>query len=580
MRNAIASTLLVVALVLAGCASSQPATTDAGEAPTPDTTQAGPETASDASAADTTQAPADTALADADVSSAPRDWFHSSRDDRNIPGLGTETAYETLLNDQRPRDTVTVAIIDSGVDIDHDDLEGEQWTNADEVPDNGEDDDDNGYVDDTRGWNFIGGPDGDDVDADTYELTRLYVDLRERFDGVDSASVSSDERDAYQRFQKIEQEFQKKRQQAQKQLQNVQKARDAVEFATDAMSEHLDTDSLSREAVESVSASGSDVQRARDILLYFYRQDLSPSEVLDYHDYLKRKVEYNYNPDFNPRSIVGDDYEDKTERIYGNSDVTGPDAEHGTHVAGIIGATRDNDLGVKGVARAVRLMSVRAVPNGDERDKDVANAIRYAVDNGADVINMSFGKGYSPHKEVVDAAVQHADSMGVLMIHAAGNDGADVDTTDNYPSRRYADGGEASLWIEVGASSWKGGKNLAAPFSNYGDETVDVFAPGQAIYSTKPDNTYGRSDGTSMAAPMVSGVAALLMAYYPDLSPHQVRDLILETAISYRNVTVARPGDEDERVPFGDLSRTGAIVNVPAALDRANEMSQFGPQSQ
>lgn len=576
MRKALGSTVLLAILLLAGCSSTQQTTTTASDgASSADTVQTTAETAADTTGASADAARTTSASApETDLTSAPQDWFHRSRTDRNLPGLGTETAYETVLNNRPPRDTVTVAIIDSGVDIDHEDLRAEQWTNDDEIPGNNKDDDNNGYVDDVHGWNFIGGPDGDNVSADTYELTRLYVDLRQRFADVDSAAVPADQRDAYQRFQTIKREFRQKRQQAQKQLRNVQKAREAVQFATKALEEHLDTDSLSRDTVESVTSSTADVQRARDILLYFYRQDLSPSDVLEYHDYLERKVEHNYNPDFNPRPIVGDDYSDKTERIYGNNDVTGPDADHGTHVAGIVGATRDNDLGMKGVARGVRIMSVRAVPNGDERDKDVANAIRYAADNGADVINMSFGKGYSPHKEVVDAAVQHADSMGVLMVHAAGNDGSDVDTTDNFPTRRYEDGGEASLWIEVGASSWKGGTNLAAPFSNYGDERVDVFAPGQSIYSTTPGNEYGRNDGTSMAAPMVSGLAGLIMAYYPDLTARQVHDIILETAVSYRDVQVTRPGNSEQTVAFGDLSRTGAIVNAPAALRRAETLSQ------
>jgi subtilisin family serine protease len=507
------------------------------------------------------------------MTSAPQDWFHRDGEQRRVPGLATRTAYETVLKGRAPRDTVTVAIIDSGIDIDHEDLASTAWTNADEVPGNDKDDDGNGYVDDVQGWNFIGGPNGENVNQDTYELTRIYVDLRQRFGGKDSSAVVPANRDGYQRFQTIKKKFQEKREKAKQELANVRKARDAVEFSEKVLTNHLGTDTLSRAAVDTISTSDKNVTRARDILQYFYRQDLSPQDVYDYYEHLKRKVEYNYNPDFNPRSIVGDDYADKSERIYGNNDVAGPDPHHGTHVGGIVGAARDNGLGIDGVANGVRLMSVRAVPNGDERDKDVANAIRYAVDNGADVINMSFGKGYSPHKDVVDAAVRYADSLGVLMVHAAGNDGADVDSTENYPTRRYRNGGQAELWIEVGASSWKGAPNLAAPFSNYGDETVDVFAPGRSIYSTEPGNSYGRSDGTSMAAPMVSGVAALIMAYYPDLTAAQVRRILLETATSYADVTVTRPGGS-EKVPFGQLSRTGSIVNAHEALKRAEQLSQ------
>ncbi len=548
---------LVLAYLLIGCAGSRP--------PTTPTTSDSPAPSNSAAPDTTTQA------ADAPPpapSRAPQDWYHLDRVPRSGPGLDTRAAYRDVLQDRPPQDTVQVAVIDSGLDIDHEDLAAKLWTNADEIPGNDIDDDSNGYVDDVHGWNFIGGPDGKNVDQDTYELTRIYVDLQERFAGVDSARVGPDARDRYRRYQDIKRTFQKKRREARKRLAKVGKAQKAVQASVDVLKSHLGTDSLTQSAVRSVTSSRRDVRRAQQTLQYFYDQDLSPSDLKDYKNQLERQVEYNYNPDFNPRPIVGDDYADKTERRYGNNDAEGPDPGHGTHVAGIIGATRDNSIGIDGVARGVRLMSVRAVPNGDERDKDVANAIRYAVDNGADVINMSFGKSYSPHKDVVDAAVQYADSMGVLMIHAAGNDGANVDSTDNFPSPYYADGGRAQRWIEVGASSWEGGEKLAASFSNYGAERVDVFAPGHSIYSTVPDNAYERNDGTSMAAPMVSGLAALIMAHYPSLTATDVRTIILETATPYRNRTVARPGD-GETVPFGTLSDTGAVVNAHAALRRA-----------
>ncbi|MCS3613055.1 S8 family peptidase [Salinibacter ruber] len=548
---------LVLAFLLIGCAGSRP--------PTTPTTSDSPAPSNSAAPDTTTQASDSPPPA---PSRAPQDWYHLDRVPRSGPGLDTRAAYRDVLQGRPPQDTVQVAVIDSGLDIDHEDLAAKLWTNADEIPGNDVDDDGNGYVDDVHGWNFIGGPDGKNVDQDTYELTRIYVDLQERFAGVDSARVSPDARDRYRRYQDIKRTFQKKRREARKRLAKVGKAQKAVQASVDVLKSHLGTDSLTQSAVRSVTSSRRDVRRAQQTLQYFYDQDLSPSDLKDYKNQLERQVEYNYNPDFNPRPIVGDDYADKTERRYGNNDAEGPDPGHGTHVAGIIGATRDNSIGIDGVARGVRLMSVRAVPNGDERDKDVANAIRYAVDNGADVINMSFGKSYSPHKDVVDAAVQYADSMGVLMVHAAGNDGANVDSTDNFPSPYYADGGRAQRWIEVGASSWEGGEKLAASFSNYGAERVDVFAPGHSIYSTVPDDAYERNDGTSMAAPMVSGLAALIMAYYPSLTATDVRTIILETATPYRNRTVARPGD-GETVPFGTLSDTGAVVNAYAALQRA-----------
>jgi subtilisin family serine protease len=567
MKQATTLLSLLVALLLVGCSGSQPATTTADRSPSADTTTA---TSTQSESSSTANEETDAAPPPA-PSRAPQDWYHLDRVPRSGPGLNTRAAYRSVLQGRTPRDTVQVAIIDSGIDIDHEDLVAKRWINADEVPGNDVDDDNNGYVDDVHGWNFIGGPNGENVNQDTYELTRIYVKLQQQFQGVDSAEVAGKNRDEYQRYREIRQTFREKRQQAEKRLKRVQQAQAAVQRSTQILKQQLETDTLSEASIRSVSSPQRRVRRAQKTLLYFYDQGLSPSDLRDYKDQLQRQVEYNYNPDFNPRPIVGDDYSDKTERQYGNNDVEGPDASHGTHVAGIIGATRQNGLGVKGIARGIQLMSVRTVPNGDERDKDVANAIRYAVDNGADVINMSFGKSYSPYKGVVDAAVQYADSRGVLMIHAAGNDGANVDSTDNFPSPYYEDGGRAQRWIEVGASSWKGGKQLAARFSNYGAERVDVFAPGQSIYSTVPDNKYKRNDGTSMAAPMVSGLAALMMAYYPSLSATEVRSIILDTATRYRDQRVSRPGGKGT-VQFGKLSRTGAIVNAKAALQRALEM--------
>ena len=280
------------------------------------------------------------------------------------------------------------------------------------------------------------------------------------------------------------------------------------------------------------------------------------------------------NPDFDPRHIVGDDYTDLTNRIYGNNDVSGPTSDHGTHVAGIVGAVRNNGLGIDGIAD-VKLMILRTVPNGDERDKDVANAIRYAAENGAHVINMSFGKGYSPEKWYVDAAIKFADSLGVLMVHGAGNDAENNDSTANFPNNTFEDGSVAVHYLEVGASSWEDGDAITAVFSNYGKTEVDIFAPGVQIYSTMPENEYKAQDGTSMASPVVSGIAALIMSYYPDLSTAQIKNILLETATKPSNLMVLKPGSSEQipNVLFSDLSVSGGIINAYEALKRAEEIS-------
>jgi subtilisin family serine protease len=335
-------------------------------------------------------------------------------------------------------------------------------------------------------------------------------------------------------------------------------------------------DSVTPERARAIQLTSPQVAQARQIFLELASQGATPSAIAEGLESLEGQLQRSLNPDFNPRTIVGDDYANTAQRNYGNSDVMGPFANHGTHLAGIIGAVRGNNIGIDGVAPAVKLMMIRVVPDGDERDKDIANAIRYAVDHGARVINMSFGKGYSPYKSAVDDAVKYADAKGVLMIHAAGNDGADLAAGHNFPTPEFLGGGRAQNWIEVGASSWKGGDRLVASFSNYGSKLVDVFAPGEDILSTVPGSKYERESGTSMAAPVVTGLSALLMAYYPDLSAADIRKIILASVTKLSGQTVAQPhpeGQPGKNVPFGTLSVTGGIVNAYNAVRIAEEMS-------
>ncbi|HEX7050148.1 MAG TPA: S8 family serine peptidase [Longimicrobiales bacterium] len=506
------------------------------------------------------------------ASTAPEHWWLLDAGTDGVRGTSVERAYRELLAGKRPARQVVVAVIDGGIDLDHQDLDDNLWVNEDEVAGNGKDDDGNGYIDDVHGWNFIGGPDGRQVDHDTYEVTRLYARYRERYEGADPDTLTGAARAEYERFRKVEEAYQTERQETTQMLQQVRAMDAAVDRFTALLRQHLGVDSLTVERVRAIRSPRRDVQQARQVYLQLAANGVTPAMIDEELERLDGLMQYGLNPSFDPRPIVGDDYTDASERRYGNADVEGPDPFHGTHVAGIIGAERGNGIGVDGIAPAVRIMAVRAVPDGDERDKDVANAIRYAVDNGADIINMSFGKPFSPRKDVVDAAVRYADEHGVLMIHAAGNDGADLGAEPSFPSRVYEDGDTARNWIEVGASSWQDADHLAAPFSNYGDHEVDVFAPGVAIVSTIPDDGYGPASGTSMAAPVVTGLAALLMAYYPDLDAADVKRIILESATRYAEQPVVRPGEDGGQVPFGRLSATGGIVNAYAAIRMAEGM--------
>ena len=366
------------------------------------------------------------------------------------------------------------------------DLKDKIWTNTDEILGNKKDDDDNGYIDDMHGWNFIGGPDSTHVNKDTYELVRIYARLNEKYGDVSEDSVGSEDQKEYEYYLDIKKKFENRVQSNQQELQQLTQTRNAIMFAKQQLGVS-NIDSLSTEELQISGNDSQQTQQAKQIVTYLKSNGATEKDLEgleEYYDHVKSLAEYSLNPEFDPRSIVGDDYDDLSDRFYGNNDVVGPSNDHGTHVAGIVGAVRDNNIGAKGVASNIELMILRTVPDGDERDKDVANAIRYAAENGARVINMSFGKGYSPQKEYVDAAIKFADSLGVLMVSGSGNGNDNIDSTESYPSRYYEDGGKAENYLSVGASSWQSDSSLVASFSNYGKTNVDLFAPGVDIYST------------------------------------------------------------------------------------------------
>ena len=553
---------LLLVFALARCSSTRP--------PVSDTDEPRAEVPIDTLAAEPVELPVETADAEVALTSAPDEWFLLDATDGGFPGVSVDKAY-AALEGKEPARTVVVAVIDSGVDTEHEDLEGKIWTNEDEIPGNGVDDDENGYVDDVHGWNFIGGEDGSNVDYDTFELTREYVKLGEEFEGMKASDVPDDQRERYDYYQEVKTAFEERVASTRQQLEEVGAFEVAVRRASALLRQHLGKEEITPADLEGISPMQGDLGQAKQVMAFMFANGIDEETLGQYKEQLEGDLQFRLNPEYDPRSVVGDDYADVRERGYGNNDVAGPDPEHGTHVAGIIAANRENEIGAQGVAAPVEIMVIRAVPDGDERDKDVANAIRYAADNGAQVINMSFGKSYSPEKFVVDAAVRYADSLGVLLVHGAGNDGKDVDVADNFPSKTFRDGQQTDNWIEVGATSWKSGPDLIATFSNYGRNEVDVFAPGVDIYSTLPGQEYGDRDGTSMASPVVAGVAALLMAYFPDLTAEEIRDVLLQSAVRHPG-PVNRPGAEGGQVDFSELSSTGGVVNAYEAVEMAEEM--------
>jgi len=506
------------------------------------------------------------------MAQAPQNWFHLDPSKDGVPGMATESIYKRLPKTKKGK-TVVVAVIDSGVDYKHEDLKDVMWVNEDEIPNNGIDDDKNGYIDDINGWSFLGNAKGENVVHDNLEVTRLYATLKKKFEGKDPATLSKKDKIEYAKYEEYKAVVEKGRQGAEGNLKQFA----VVKEMYDQLVKGLGTDNPSLNDLKKFKTTDQRLNGIKGIFVQGIEAGETfksmAAQILEAYDHYYSQLNYNYNPDYNPRTIVGDNYADVNERFYGNNDVKGPDSKHGTHVAGIIGAKRGNNIGMDGVADNVRIMSVRTVPDGDERDKDVANAIRYAVDNGATVINMSFGKGYSPDKPAVDAAVKYAMEKDVLLIHAAGNDGKNLDLTNNYPNDHFEKKGKpgkksATNWVEVGALNADLGENMAAEFSNYNPEYVDVFAPGAEIYATTPENTYENLQGTSMAAPMVAGVAAILRSYFPDLAADQIKEVLIASSVK-QNRKVIKPGTQDEKVDFSSLSKSGGIVNVEKAVELA-----------
>jgi subtilisin family serine protease len=503
-------------------------------------------------------------------------WQHLDQQADGVPGISADRAYRELLAGRTPT-PVLVAVIDSGIDSAHADLKPILWRNAREVGGNGIDDDKNGYADDVRGWSYLGGKDGRNVDVENLEVTRVYAQGRARYEGKKRDDFSKKEQAAFDQYETAKKDYLNAKSETEMSYQRLSKLLTDLTQTANVLRQGAAGATLDSAALHTAARAQPAAPGATMLYTLVHRQNMPDADALFKRlrtavDGAKNKLDKQLNTDYNARAVVGDDPTNLKQHDYGNADSQGPDAGHGTHCAGIIGAVRGNNMGMEGVADAVRIMSVRAVPDGDERDKDVANAIRYAVDNGAQIISMSFGKDFSPNKAAVDEAMRYADKKGVLLVHAAGNDSRDLDATpNNFPSNVYLDGKTIPNLLTVGASSRFNTADLAASFSNYGPQHVDVFAPGVAIYSTVPGGGYDLKSGTSMACPVVAGMAAVLKAYYPTLTAAQIKQCILASATP-NHTQVRKPGTKD-MVDFATLSRTGGIANLFTAVQQAQQVA-------
>ncbi|WP_437920783.1 S8 family peptidase [Sphingobacterium sp. LRF_L2] len=509
----------------------------------------------------------------------PPNWYNLDYQADGVRGISTEKAYELLQG--RKSTPVIVGVLDGGVDYNHEDLKDVMWKNPKEIAGNGKDDDNNGYSDDVYGWNFLGNANGENVHYDNLEVTRLIRIYEPKYISVlPSTALSEAERREFVAYQKMVNDYTSKSDQANFGNLNYGRLKEEMDVMIKKIGK--DPKDITKADIDGYSPNSE----RQKIAIRMAKRELDNTPFLEFYKdleegaaYFHAQAEYHLNKSYDPRSIVGDHYDDATEHFYGNADIKGPDADHGTHVAGIIGAKRDNGIGINGVANNVKIMGVRIVPDGDERDKDVANGIRYAVDNGAKVLNMSFGKGYAYNKKAVDEAVKYAEDHDVLLIHAAGNDSKDNDIVKNYPMKYYTDSldaivGEATNWITVGATSSGLDDGLLASFSNFGYKSVDVFAPGVKINSTMPESTYKEQDGTSMASPVVAGLAALIRSYYPTLTAKEVKDIILKSVTKVDEKVKIQVDGASKKVYLDEISVTGGIVNAKKAIEEADKYVQ------
>ena len=500
-------------------------------------------------------------------------WSYKDLKTDTIPGMSVEKTYKEILPGKSATQTI-VAVIDSGIDVEHEDLRNVVWVNPKEIAGNGKDDDNNGYVDDIHGWNFLG-----DIEAEQLELTRIIDRYDSEFSGKTLSSIPIDKKEIFQTYKKAKSEHAQKTGEAEQNKQQYAQIISQVKTSHDAVKTVLGKEDYNASDLAGIKNPNEVMQNHIALLSQMLQYDDSIPNFMkmlnEALDHFNGQLEANYALGKNFRSALGDNPYDITDTAYGNNNVIGPEksgAKHGTHVAGIIAAQRDNGKGMDGVANNnIKIMALRAVPDGDEYDKDIALAIRYAVDNGAKVINTSFGKYYSQNPEWVYNAIKYAAKHDVLIVNASGNDGFNLDDPANrvYPNDQLDNITEmADTFLTVGALAPKYGGELVANFSNYGKSNVDVFAPGVQIYSTTPENNYEFLQGTSMAAPNTAGVAAMLRAYYPKIKASQIKNIIMKSGLE-TSTSVIVSGDPSKKANFKDLSKSGEMVNMYNAFKLA-----------
>ncbi|HEY8783581.1 MAG TPA: S8 family serine peptidase [Mucilaginibacter sp.] len=496
----------------------------------------------------------------------PKNWHQMDLKTDGFYGISLNQAYQFLKG--KKNKTVIVTTIDSGIDTLQKDLVSVLWVNPNK---------DDVYVGDVHGWDFLGGKGGKVDYTETTEEVRQYYKLKDKYSS-DTIAPPGKEKE-YALWQRVKTVYDSSLSKAQAEVKDLTMEVNVLSATNYYIKRELKLQSdqtFTKADLDKITTANDTINQSKTVWESVFSQigeNTNNAKVLKELSEYYAKENNTVNPDLDARTrIVGDDPDVNDGKPYGNNILKNPDASHGTGVAGLIGAVRNNGYGIDGVADNVRIMSIKAVPNGDEYDKDIANAIHFAVDHGARVVNMSFGKKISPHKDWVDEAFKYAAAKDVLLVMASGNDSQDVDAKPEFPNETYLDSIKTDNVINVGASGPKPDEKLAAAFTNYGKNNVDVFAPGVKVTSIDMDAEFNTADGTSFSAPIVSGIAALCLEYYPKLSARQVKEAILASATPATGIMVIKPGTKDEKVDFTTLSKTGGIVNAYKALQIASKM--------
>ncbi len=509
-------------------------------------------------------------------------WSHADLESDSIPGISLDKAYQTLLKDKKGT-SIIAAVIDTDIDLDHEDLREQIWINTDEIHNNGIDDDKNGYIDDIHGWNFIRNTQGQGLPYCHYSETRIIRKYRSYFENKDSLSVPSDQRTLLHTYKQALTSHTQMLHNAKAYIKKYKRFKNIRNNSLKEVISYLGDSIITLDKLEAIKTEDSTLLKH----ISNTRKTIERNADEAYFDTRIQKkhnlITISLNLDANPRTIIGDNPEDIEDTAYGSPvfDALTGNLDHATAMSGLIAATRNNDIGINGISNHIKIMPLCNTGKGDYTDKDMALAIRYATDNGAKVINISQGKKFSMQEEWFIEALRYAEINDVLVVISAGNDNVDIDKVVRFPRDNNDDNEDiTNNTIFIGASSNTLDKNLKVSFSNYGKANVDAFAPGYKLQSLESDNTYRKASGTSHAAAITSGVAALVRSYYPNLSASQVKTILMESGTSYDiDVEIKQEDGTKKMVPFAELSKSGKIINAYNALLMAEEMSIRTPNN-